>query len=245
MIAWNGIGEPTRNHKRRVRVKLRRGDTLETRVGDVRWLHTPAGDHNFDSAYDIVAYEWADDIKKLSDAKPEDFRPGALFVVDASGSHFVDDRRGHGEVAGATGKDTNPKDLVGSRKAPLSTLPFRVLWRVGLAMLEGMCKYGRHNYRAVGVRASVYFDAVVSRHIGPWWEGEDIDADSGFHHLDKAIAALMVLRDSMLQGNWTDDRPPRAKEDLAHLNMEAARIVDQHADKRPHHFTIADKLEAS
>jgi len=139
-------------------------------------------------------------------------------------------------------KDTNPKDLVGSRKAPLSTLPFRVLWRVGLAMLEGMCKYGRHNYRIAGARASVYFDAVVGRHLGGWWEGEDIDPDSGFNHIDKAIAGLMVLRDSMLQGNWVDDRPPSGKEDMGLLNAEAARIVDLHKDKRPHHWTIKDQV---
>lgn len=137
-------------------------------------------------------------------------------------------------------KMSNPKDAIGTKKVPLSTLPWRVLWRVGLAMLEGACKYGRHNYRAAGVRASVYFDAVVSRHIGPWWEGEDLDPDSGFHHLDKAIAALMVLRDSMLQGNWEDDRPPCGGDDMANLNAEAARIIDQHADKSPRHYTIKD-----
>ena len=137
-------------------------------------------------------------------------------------------------------KDTNPKDLVGTRKVPLSTLPFRVLWRVGLAMLEGMCKYGRHNYRAAGVRASVYFDAVVSRHLGAWWEGEDIDPDSGLNHIDKAIAGLMVLRDSMLQGNWTDDRPPAGNVDMAELNKQAGELIDRHADKSPHHYTAAD-----
>ena len=141
-------------------------------------------------------------------------------------------------------KDTNPKDLVGSRKAPLSTLPFRVLWRVGLAMLEGMCKYGRHNYRAAGVRASVYFDGAM-RHIGAWWEGEDIDPDSGFNHIDKLIADLMVLRDSMLQGNWVDDRPPPGSEDFAELHKEAARIVDMHADKKPKHYTIADSVPST
>jgi hypothetical protein len=136
-------------------------------------------------------------------------------------------------------KETNPKDLVGSRKVPLSAIPWRVLWRVGLAMLEGMCKYGRHNYRAVGVRASVYFDGA-QRHIGAWWEGEDLDPDSGFNHIDKLIADLMVMRDSMLAGNFVDDRPPRALEDFAHLHEEAARIVNLHADKNPRHFTIAD-----
>jgi hypothetical protein len=139
-------------------------------------------------------------------------------------------------------KDTNPKDAVGIRKVPFSVLPMNVLWHIGLAMLEGALKYGRHNYRAAGVRASVYFDATVARHIMPWWAGEDIDAESGRHHLDKAIASLMVLRDSMLQGNWIDDRPPRQPFNLAELNAEAGRLMDLHAEKNPHHYTIKDEL---
>jgi hypothetical protein len=141
--------------------------------------------------------------------------------------------------AGGEGKQSNPKDMIGSRKAPLSTLPFRVLWRLGLGMLEGACKYGRHNYRIAGVRASVYFDGAM-RHLGAWWEGEDIDADSGMNHIDKLITDLFVLRDSMLQGNWVDDRPPAAKEDFARLNAEAARIIEQHKDKTPRHWTLVD-----
>jgi len=144
--------------------------------------------------------------------------------------------------ANGEGKQTNPKDMIGAKKAPLSTLPFRVLWRVGLAMLEGMSKYGRHNYRYAGVRASVYFDASM-RHIGDWWEGTDTDPGSGLHHIDKAIAGLMVMRDSMLTGNFTDDRPPRATEDFDDLNGRAARIIDLHKDKHPRHFTIADTRE--
>ena len=142
-------------------------------------------------------------------------------------------------------KNTNPKDAIGTKKAPISALPIRVLWRVGLAMLEGACKYGRHNYRAAGARASVYFDAVVNRHLFAWWEGEDIDNESQLSHIDKAIAGLMVLRDSMLEGNWIDDRPPRSNFNMAEFNEHAGRIIDQHADKAPHHFTIADKQAAA
>lgn len=137
-------------------------------------------------------------------------------------------------------KDSNPKDGIGSRRAPISTLPIRVLWRVGLAMLEGAVKYGKFNYRAVGVRASVYFDAAVGRHLFSWWEGQDIDPDSGMHHIDKAIAGLMVLRDSMLQGNWTDDRPPSQDVDMSELNELASALIDQHADKSPKHYTKSD-----
>jgi len=69
-----------------------------------------------------------------------------------------------------------------------------------LVLLHGARKYGRHNYRAMGVRASVYYDACM-RHLMAWWEGEDIDPDSGLHHLAHARAGLGVIRDSMMQGN--------------------------------------------
>ena len=138
-------------------------------------------------------------------------------------------------------KASNPKDVIGSRKLAFSVLPWRVLCGVALGMMEGAAKYGRHNYRAAGVRGSVYFDAVVGRHLTEWWEGNDIDAASGLHHIDKAIAGLMVMRDSMLQGNFVDDRPPRGNVDMGALNDAAARILAEHADKAPRHYTIADE----
>lgn len=103
-------------------------------------------------------------------------------------------------------KDSNPKDALGIKKVPLHAIPVRPLLEVGLAMLEGGRKYGTHNYRAVGVRMSTYYDAVM-RHMMAWWEGEDNDPDSGVSHLVKAIACLFVVRDSMHMENCIDDRP--------------------------------------
>ena len=111
------------------------------------------------------------------------------------------------EEAMETRKPTNPKDGIGAAKRPISYVPIPVLQEVGVAMMEGGMKYGAHNWRAAGVLASVYFDAC-QRHIMDWWEGEDVDPDSGVSHVSKAIAGLMVLRDSMVYGNWIDDRPP-------------------------------------
>lgn len=107
-------------------------------------------------------------------------------------------------------KDTNPKDAIGSSKPALSVIPCPVLFEVGAAMTEGAAKYRRHNYRIAGVRHSIYYDAAM-RHLMAFWEGEDIDPDSGIHHISKAIAGLVVLRDSMMQGNDQDDRPPVSK----------------------------------
>lgn len=143
-------------------------------------------------------------------------------------------------------KDTNPKDAVGIRKLAFSVLPWQVLCRVALAMMEGAAKYGRHNYRASGVRASVYFDAIVARHLTNWWEGNDIDPDSGLHELDKAMAGLMVMRDSILQGNFVDDRPPRGcGVNLTEFNELAGRILDRYKDKNPRHYTLADSVTPS
>lgn len=108
-----------------------------------------------------------------------------------------------------TEKPSNPKDAVGIRKAPMSTVPATVLAEIGVGMLEGALKYGRHNYRAVGVRASVYYDATM-RHMRDWWEGEDMDPDVPLSHITKALCSLVVLRDAMIQGMLTDDRPPPA-----------------------------------
>lgn len=121
-------------------------------------------------------------------------------------------------------KETNPKDAIGVKKwRQFSAVPMSVVWRIGVAMLEGARKYGRHNYRAVGVRGSVYFDAALG-HLTCWWEGEDIDEESGLHHIDKALASLVVIRDSILKGNWVDDRPPAL--DISSNRDELQKAVD-------------------
>ena len=145
-----------------------------------------------------------------------------------------------GKAEPVTKKESNPKDIIGVRKAPMSTVSVPVLTEVGLGMLEGASKYGRHNYRVVGVRCSVYYDAAL-RHLFRWWEGEDLDPDSGvgLHHVSKAIAALVVLRDAMIQNRVEDDRPPCVPIDWGKYDAMAAGIVDRAAAQglKPTHYT--------
>lgn len=140
-------------------------------------------------------------------------------------------------------KLSNPKDSVGTRKVPMSTVPAGVLMEIGLGMLEGAVKYGRHNYRSAGIRASVYYDAAM-RHLMGWWEGEDLDPDSAaqLNHITKAITTLVVLRDAMMQDMMEDDRPPQGVRFINRLNVEAGKVIDQHADKNPKHYTIRDTI---
>lgn len=126
-------------------------------------------------------------------------------------------------------KETNPKDAVGIQKwRQYSTVPMTVIWELGVAMLEGARKYGRHNYRVSGVRASVYVDAAKG-HIDQWWEGEDLDPDSGLSHITKSIASLVVLRDAMINEKFVDDRPPKANLEAVRTNLQ--KVVDDIFEK--------------
>ena len=138
-------------------------------------------------------------------------------------------------------KESNPKDAIGIKKVPFSTVSAPVIAEIGLAMLEGSRKYGRHNYRAIGVRASVYYDACL-RHIMSWWEGEDIDPDSGLSHITKALACLAVLRDAMILDKCCDDRPPKTKQGwINEYNKRAAEIIDRYPKCLPPYTEVEEK----
>jgi hypothetical protein len=123
-------------------------------------------------------------------------------------------------------KKTNPKDACGIKKVPLSGMPANVLLEAGLVKLHGDLKYGRFNWREAGVRGSVYYDAAF-RHLAAWYEGEDEDPESGLHHIAHAITGLAVLRDSIMRGNWIDDRPEPTPNIVSELNEKAIKIIEK------------------
>src|SRR5690242_5474513 len=69
-------------------------------------------------------------------------------------------------------KPVNPKDGIGSTKLPLHLWPMSATAHGCLALLDGMLKYGRLNWRGTEVRASVYL-AACGRHLGEWLEGQN------------------------------------------------------------------------
>lgn len=139
-------------------------------------------------------------------------------------------------------KDTNPKDLIGSDKLPLHLWPTTATAMGCLALLDGMGKYGRQNWREFGVSASIYV-AACKRHLDAWFEGEEHATDSGVPHLSHALACLAIIVDSQAQGKLIDDR--------AYMGAGYLKLVDaltpivknlraRHAGKDVHHFTIKD-----
>lgn len=138
-------------------------------------------------------------------------------------------------------KASNPKDAAAFNKAPLHLVPGSFKAYTALALAEGAIKYGAHNWRVAGVRASVYKSAL-ERHLDKWWNGEDIDPDTGVPHLANAAACLAVLIDARAQDNMVDDRPP-AQIDFPYLinvfvpgKLEVLR--ETFADADPVHWTI-------
>ena len=136
-------------------------------------------------------------------------------------------------------KATNPKDLIGSGKLPLHLFPTTARAYGVLGLLDGMLKYGRSNWRAVGIRASIYYDAV-GRHLDAWLEGEDNASDSGLPHLAHAIAGIAIIIDATVKGNMTDDRlyPTNYRQMMDELTSHVDRLKKLYAEKDPYHYTI-------
>lgn len=142
-------------------------------------------------------------------------------------------------------KSTNPKDLIGSNKLPLHLVPFTAIAYECLAFLEGALKYGRSNWRAAGVRFSIYYDACL-RHLSKCLEGEWIDKESGIPHLGHARACLGIIIDAYEAGMLKDDRM-YVKGDYSALvtkySEEVKRLKEKYKDKNPKHYTIEDNKE--
>lgn len=142
-------------------------------------------------------------------------------------------------------KLTNPKDVIGSAKLPLGLVPDIVRSACALAMLEGALKYGRYNWRAAGVRASIYHDAL-ERHLICWWNGEDCDPKTKVPHLASIIACAGILLDADLCDKLSDDRPPVAPigDFIRAMEPTIAHLKELFKDQNPHQWTIADEVNA-
>jgi hypothetical protein len=180
--------------------------------------------------------------------KPSGFILGPAPVPQADGDDSVhlDDQPRRIPGTEVFLKPSNPKDLIGSGKLPLHLWPETATAMGCLGLLDGMLKYGRSNWRAVGVRASIYVDAL-KRHTNAYFEGEDFDPDSGLPHLSHMLACIAILVDSKAAGNLTDDRmyPGGYRALVNELTPHVDALKQRHTSKSPKHYTIADGPSAS
>jgi hypothetical protein len=163
---------------------------------------------------------------------------GLEVLYEVEPTRFVD----KGAVIDSTyEKETNPKDAIGSNKIPLHLWPTTASIMGSLGMLNGMLKYGRSNFRAIGIRASIYYDAC-RRHLDAWFEGEECDPDDGVPHLSAAIACLAIIIDALAADKLNDDRIVEGgyRPFIDDMTKHVSRLKELHKGKEPKHYTIQD-----
>ena len=92
-------------------------------------------------------------------------------------------------------------------KVALSLVPWHLLAGTARVLMGGRLKYAEWNW-SKGMKWSNSFDSLL-RHLIKWWYlGEDIDPESGEHHLDHVMCNLLFLRHYTMAFREGDDRPP-------------------------------------
>ena len=104
-------------------------------------------------------------------------------------------------------------------KAMFDLVPLHLLGGVARVLSGGKIKYKEWNW-AKGMDWSHSFNCTM-RHTFKWWYvREDLDEESGEHHLDHAITNLLFLKHYLKYFPEGDDRPPVGlftKEDIDQL----------------------------
>jgi hypothetical protein len=103
--------------------------------------------------------------------------------------------------------DDNPKTAFGEAKPKLSDTPTVGIREMGRVFTMGAGKYGRFNWRKHAVSSSVYYDAA-QRHLMAWFDGEDLDPESGLPHLAHVMACVNIIMDAEERGKLNDNRFP-------------------------------------
>ena len=106
----------------------------------------------------------------------------------------------------STTSPTDPKGEAGSKKAQLQLIPPVLNTETARAFASGAAKYGVWNWRSNKVEMMTYLGAM-RRHIDALLDGEDLDPESGAHHLGHVAAGCAIVLDAKKAGTLVDNRP--------------------------------------
>lgn len=127
----------------------------------------------------------------------------------------------------------NPKQLYGDKKIPLHRVPPALLIFAAMGLADGARKYGPFNWRETKIETVTYYAATL-RHLTAWFDGEDLDPDSGNPHLAHAIASLAILVDALTNEMIIETRPaagagPKLMGQFAERALPPQSLCDQGA----------------
>jgi hypothetical protein len=104
--------------------------------------------------------------------------------------------------------NTDPKASQAIKKPQLQLIPPALNTETAKALECGAAKYGPWNWRDNRVEIMTYLGAM-RRHIDAVIEGQDIDPESGAHHLGHVAAGCGIVLDARQHGTLIDNRPPK------------------------------------
>lgn len=112
-------------------------------------------------------------------------------------------RRDHARArieADPNGRDPHtPGAKLDAGKLDLTLPPPALVEAVARVMQHGVEKYARNGWREVPDAGRRYY-AALKRHLHAFERGEDVDPDSGLHHLDHAATNIAFLLWFLQQG---------------------------------------------
>lgn len=129
--------------------------------------------------------------------------------------------------------DDNPKTAIGATKAPLHLVPPSSIHYLSLAFKDGAKKYGPYNWRDQKVSSSVYVGAAM-RHIGAWWDGQNLSQDASVEHLAHVMACCAIILDAASVGMLNDDRPTAGAAPDLQAEFASGGVCGQHAMPKQH-----------
>lgn len=112
-------------------------------------------------------------------------------------------------------------------KPPLHLIPPSANILESMVYKLGEGKYGTYNWRSTNPKVSQYV-AAAYRHLGAWYDGQNMDPESGCSHLAHVRACMGILIDALELGRAIDDRPTRGSAArLIQVLTETAIVQEQ------------------
>lgn len=124
----------------------------------------------------------------------------------------------------------DPKKKFGDAKPQLHMIPPAAKEATARALELGAKKYGERNWMGEKVSMTTYLSAA-QRHLDCIMDGEDIDPESGVHHLGHVMAGCAIVLDALRHGMLIDNRvlpPKRGDKTLEEILEEANHVISGH-----------------
>jgi len=109
-------------------------------------------------------------------------------------------------------------------KTRLELLPFDALEQCADVFAFGAAKYGEWNWTGIEEGVQRYVGSLL-RHVSRFQQGEEIDPDSGLHHLAHAGACCLIILRFLAE----EGRLPTEKKDLSDVTNEFTPARDAYA----------------